>query len=365
MPIIFMDGFDHYTDPSEKWDWMWGVDAGGYFPEIGGAYARYGTGGVRFVTQGSGWGSRDANLAKLTPEIGATGVIGFACYFGSATTSEEYYRYPLQVYESFNSTRHFALGWSNFTPTILSVYGPGGLVGTGTIPISLNRWYYVEIGFTIGDAGSFELRINGITSVMGTGDIKGGGTGTCGWVRFRNQISTFYLDDVYMSTGAGFNGDTRVQYLAPSGAGVKTDFTPLSGSNWANVDETSINNADYNSSSVAGAMDLFAMPDLGNVQVFGVQPNLRFKKDDAGFRSAKPVLYRANADDGGTPPSTTTRWYLGARKLAFDSFVGASWPVLASSPFSGAAWTRDEVNALQYGYAVGDAGMFTLDAKVV
>jgi hypothetical protein len=131
------------------------------------------------------------------------------------------------------------------------------------------------------------------------------------------------------------------------------------------VDELTNPDAEYNSSDVVGATDLFAMPNIGNGLVHGVQSVLRYKKDDAGFRTVQPVFYRADVDDGGDPPpSTTPRWYGGTKVPVFDTFVGST-QMLATSPLSGLAWTKDEINALQFGYAVGDAAMFTIDATVV
>jgi hypothetical protein len=107
-------------------------------------------------------------------------------------------------------------------------------------------------------------------------------------------------------------------------------------------------------------MDLFTMSDLaGNGLIRGVQTISRVKKDDAGFRKAEPVFHKASG------LGETTRWYQGRVEPVGDTFGYFALQVFETSPDTGVAWTVDEVNALQYGYAVGDAGMFTLDAKLV
>jgi len=252
-------------------------------------------------------------------------------------------------------------------------YNSGALLGTSIDNLLINVYYYIEVKIVShSTAGSVVVRVNGVEWLNLTDqNTTSTSVNSIGW--FYNpsgfQAFTVDIDDIYVLDTSGTNnnflGDTRVQYLAPSGAGIRTNFTPLSSTNWSNVDDATPNDNDYNSSSVVGATDLFAMPDIGNGLVHGVQTVLRYKKDDAGFRTVQPVLYRADVDDGGLPPpSTTPRWYRGTKVPVYDTFAGST-QVLDTSPLSGLSWTKDEINALQFGYAVGDAAMFTIDAKLV
>ena len=358
MAIIFMDSFDQSLSAYPKWDYHanGGIATGG----------RYGN--KAYI---SGYSGNPSFLQKNYLNAGSSGSFGFAMY-DMANGMQASDKVGAVVESGSN---HLYVANESIYPILLSVYrGDGTKLGTGTATFPKQLWAHVELTYTIGDApnGSFTLRINGIVSCSGSGiDTRNGGSGAVDGIAFfaptMDGGGSIWFDDVYISTGATPLGDLRVQYLAPSGAGVRTNFTPLSGSNWSNVDESlgTPNDADYNSSNVVGATDLFAMPDIGNGVVHGVQTVLRYRKDDAGFRTVQPALYRADVDDGGLPPpSTTPRWYRGTKMPVYDTFAGST-QMLATSPLSGLSWTKDEINALQFGYAVGDAAMFTIDAKLV
>ena len=355
MAIVFMDSFDHSSSAFPKWD---------YANNTNMQAGRFGN-AVRL----RGVGGSTIGLSKSNLSIGSSGTLGFGFYdepTGMNTGNR-------QAIIREGSTEHLYLANETIYPIRLSVYrGDGTKLGTGTITFPKSAWVHIELTYTIGDApnGSFELRINGVLSCSGSGiDTRNGGSsGVSDGVAFvsPNWDGSWgsLLDDVYVASGATPLGDLRVQYLAPTGPGVRTQFTPSTGANWSTVDDATPADGDYNQSNVVSAMDLFSMPDIGNYVVQGVQTVLRHKKDDAGFRTIQPVLYRADVDDGGTPPSSTPRWYRGTQVSAYDTFVGST-QMLATSPLSGLSWTRDEINALQFGYAVGEASMFTLDAKVV
>jgi hypothetical protein len=358
MAIIFMDSFDHCNTASLL------------------AMTRYeyvtdGWGGQAVITTGRfGNGcylrndSRIAEIRKDLP-VGNSGVVGFVLKQEALSTPMfEVNRGPLLLIEG--ATTHLQVGYSSNSPNILSVYRAGTLLGTGTISFANNVWVHVELKFTIGSSGSYALRINGVQSVAATGvNTQNGGTGSIDRVSWKAPHDTttyraFTMDDSVVQSGGDFLGDLRVEYLVPTGAGSRTQFTPSTGSNWQTVDEVPAVDTDYNSSNSPGAMDLFAMANLsGNGLVYGVQTILRGKKDDAGFRRVRPVLYKASGS------GDTSRYYMGIQSRVSDSFVNSPLQAFDPSPDTGVAWTVDEVNALQYGYAVGDAGMFTLDAKLV
>jgi hypothetical protein len=354
MAIIFMDSFDHYSSILQRWDY-----ANNVYISTG----RFGNGGWA-----RGISANPTSIYKAGLTSSSDGTLGFAFYDDNEGMQAG--NKIVGVWE--DGTTHLYVANETVYPILLSVYrGDGTKIGTGTISFPKVTWAHVELTYVIGDApvGSFQLRINGIVSCSGSSiDTRNSGTGIVNGLQFyaptANGSQGIRFDDVYLATGATPLGDLRVQYITPSGPGIRTNFTPLSGSNWANVDETTANDNDYNSSNVVGATDLFSMPDLGNVSVHGVQTVLRYQKDDAGSRTVQPVFYRADVDDGGTPPSTTPRWYRGTKVPVYDTFAGST-QLFATSPLSGLSWTKDEINALQFGYAVGDAAMFTIDAKLV
>jgi len=227
-------------------------------------------------------------------------------------------------------------------------------------------WYFFEFYVYLHDtAGRVVVKWNGATEIDYTGDTNNGGS----------YINHFYFelpdtggacwyDDMIVGDGSGTMntvppGDARVEYLAPNGVGVKTEFAPSAGSNWSNVDETGTPiDTDYNHSSNVGAMDLFTMADLsGTGVIHAVQPVIRARKDDAGLRSVKPVFYKA-LGAGDTP-----RIYAGTAQSVGDSFSYAG-QIIETSPDTGVAWGADEIQALQFGYAVAGSAAFGVDAWI-
>jgi hypothetical protein len=355
MAILFMDSFDHYTDVYQKY-----VSSAEAVIEVS-ANARYGPGCLIPGTYKRGC----LRSRSLTPS--STFIVGFA-YKSNAWGADSAI---MSLREG--TTTHINLRLLNGTRQ-WQVDRPGTVLGTSTVQFATQTWQYIEIKATIHDtAGSFELRQNGITILSGTNvDTRNGGTGLLDEIYIwdtggadNRENNGAYLDDLYVCNTAGsvgndFLGDTRIEYLAPTGAGTRTGFTPSAGSNWSNVDEVPASDTDYNSANTPGAMDLFQMANLsGNGLVRGVQTISRAKKDDAGFRKFKPAFFKASG------LGSTDRWYTGTQVPVSDSYAFLPMQLLATSPDTGAAWTVDEINAIQYGYAVGDAGMFTIDARLV
>ena len=357
MALVFMDSFDHYTSSTDLLTKYASTNEAAI--NTGG---RWGTSAIYNGAYGRG------QLRSLQFTSCDTYIIGLAYLSNNAAadfpiislregTITHVYVYPVKESRVFRVAR-----------------GDGTILGTATTLYGVNIWMYLELKVVVHDsAGSFELRMNGTSIVSASGvDTRNGGTGVINeFMLFdtggsgANDNDNSWMDDLYFCNNIGpvsnnFLGDIRVQYLVPTGVGAKTQFTPSTGSNWQTVDETAPSDTDYNSASTPGAMDLFGMANLsGNGLVYGVQTILRGKKDDAGFRGAKPAFFKAN----GT--GSTDRYYTGTQSPVGDTFYPAPIQIYNTSPDTGVAWTVDEVNALQYGYAVGDAGMFTLDAKLV
>ena len=352
MALLFMDSFDHYTTLTEK-------HSGANACSISAGVGRWGSSGVL-----AGSGNSTCYFYKTFADYKSTLIAAMAFKVDVYTPNS-----LLGFYDS--GTLHCDLRFT--AGGLLTFTRAGAVLSTGTTVIPLDAWQYVEVKATISDTGSYQVKLNGINEIhtLGgpvSGDTRNGANASTNQVRWGHTVGgnlSWSIDDVYVCDTSGsvsndFLGDIRVEYLVPTGAGVRTGFTPSTGSNWSNVDETPASDTDYNSANTPGAMDLFQMANLsGNGLVHGVQTISRGKKDDAGFRKFKPAFYKASG------LGDTNRWYTGTQDPVLDSYIFLPIQVMTTSPDTGVAWTVDEVNAIQYGYAVGDAGMFTIDAKVV
>jgi hypothetical protein len=327
MALVFCDGFDHYTSAEVGKKWSAGVGSGG---SIHSSHGRYGKG---FMAQPNN--PADESISVNVP-ITATGVVGVAyqCNYGNATDS--------LLFVNEGAIRHLIVYYDG---TYISVKrGDGTVLGTGTKRFLLNDWRYYELKFTIHDStGSFELRVNGETSVSATGvDTKNGGTGIPDRVALGTSSagSTNHLfDDFYAASGATFLGDVRVQSILPSGAGNTTQWTASAGSNYECVDDADPNgDTDYVSETTASEKDTYAFGSLTPTSgtIAGVQVMAYARKDDAGSRSIAPVYRPASTD------------YDGATVTVGDSYTYYR-EITEVSPETSAAWTIAEVNGAEFG----------------
>lgn len=366
MAIIFMDSFDHYSDADYNKKWTGKVGASDS-TSINGSHGRFGTSGIYGQS-----GRQDGSFYKNDLPSSQVYIVGCAyAYLQDPGTNQIWTIRDM-------STSHISLRIDSTRKLYVYNHATSSSSSYSSVILTISSWYYIEMKVKIDSTnGGVWVKVNGIDQIklgayadtpMGLDTLNGSGSAIANSVVFGSSGGSSFSwhgDDIYVCDDSGsvnkdFLGDIRVEYLVPTGAGVKTQFTPSTGSNWQTVDEVTPSDTDYNSSSTLGAMDLFGMKNLaGNGLVYGVQTVLQSKKDDAGFRRVKPAFFKAGGIGG------TDRYYMGTQSPVSDTFDLAPTQIFATSPDTGVVWTVDEVNALQYGYAVGDAGMFTLDAKLV
>jgi hypothetical protein len=304
--------------------------------------------GTQATTFWSQFAYLNTNLI-LADNGGASGGRGFHNLYGSA---------------------NFCIGF-NESDRSLEVYGPPGFIASSTnvglLPV--NEWIFIEVKIVIAGSpnGSVLIKINGVTEINATGINTG--TGYVSSFDFSHQHGSetsfsAYLDDLIVGDGTGDSntippGDARVEYLLPIGAGSKTEFTPLAGTNWGNVDDTpGHDDADYNSSPDTGATDVFAMSNLtGNGLIHGTQSVIRCRKDDAGYRKIRSAFYKP------VGVGDTVRLYGGTDAGVGDSFAYYK-EIIEKSPDTGAAWTTEELADTQFGYSIGGGSQFSADAWV-
>ena len=232
--------------------------------------------------------------------------------------------------------------------------------------VTLYAWNFLEVYIEPANAGGILwVKWNGVQVINLTGDTTGIATSVTG-VNFAvaGGPSTYY-DDVILGDGTGPDhivpvGDARVEYVPPNAAGASAQFTPTSGANYTTVSEIgNPNDTTYNSSMDVGAMDLFGMQDLGGSGiVHAVQTVIRSRKDDAGSRTIRPVIRKDLDADGDTP-----RIYAGPTSPVIDSSAYTTH-LMPLSPFTGVAWSIDEVNEAQFGYMIGGSEVFTVSAEI-
>jgi hypothetical protein len=228
----------------------------------------------------------------------------------------------------------------------------GTLLGSATVPIPTNGWYYLELGYTISTtAGYFEARVGGTSLIKVTGvDTQPQSVSTVDQIAFSLISGNAYdIDDMYVLDTAGttnnsFLGDVRVEPLFPTGAGAHTTFSPYpaANANYVNVSETAMDgDATYNFSQAVGALDSFVAGQLSNpaLTIFGVGLVTAARRDASGSRAL------ANYLQSGSATALGASVQLGAT-YAYQQ------DIFETDPATSAAWTQTGIDNMQIGYEV-------------
>lgn len=339
MALRFIDGFDHYSIPSQ----------------IPLKYTSYNdSGGSSGITTMTGRRSGSTALlfrissdfVGLTFDPQSTWIIGFGLYMLSTETAE------LLRFTDSDGTIQAAVSIGNDGTIRVhrGSYSSGTLLATSSNSLPILTWNYIEVKLTIADSGgNFEVRVNESTWINFTGDTKQSSTlATAVRLQVWGRSSDNAIDDLYVcdSTGSinnSFLGDVRVDTVRPIGVGNYSEFSKQgSASNWDNLDDTTIDSdSTYNYSNTVGQRDTL---DCGNLpaitgSIFGVQVNMAARKDDAGGRTLRSLTRVSSTD------------YEGA-----SQYVGTDYrvyrQVIEQNPNTTAAWTESEINTAEFGYKV-------------
>lgn len=230
-----------------------------------------------------------------------------------------------------------------------------GLTSTANVAVAVGAiatptdWNYIEAKITFSSTGSYDIRVNGVTVMSGTGNTDQTSQGTTNLVQFghvqnkRLQYDDFYICDDSGTVNNNFLGEVYVQKVRPNAAGDDADFTPSSGDNYAAVDEDTIDDdSTYVESRTANEKDLYHYENLDSGVVgtiFGVIAKPVLKKTDGGART-----YRLLAKSGSTETNSGTRY-------PSVSYVRQGY-IWETDPDTSAQWTVSGFNAAQFGLQV-------------
>jgi hypothetical protein len=342
MALLFCDSFDHYTTLTQKWD---AVSAN---VAISSASARFGTAG--------GFRNNDQSIRVIRKSFGTnatTLIAGAAFQPGSLSAGNQSGILAFadggtaQVTVLCDSTGQLTMNRGTNTATLGS---------SGLRLLTFGRWYYIELKAVIDpSAGSFEVRVDGVTWISGTGlNTRATANSQANGLLLSNGVgggaSLASWDDVYCCDTTGtanndFLGDVGVRAVFPTGAGSSAQASrggTDSGANWSQTDEATPNDdTDYVLDSTVGHKDLYAMGDLAATvsSVKAVQLLYRSRKDDAGTRTLKgKVKHSTTEGNGADQPQSASYAYFR--------------DVFETNPSTGAAWTPSEVNAVEAGFEV-------------
>jgi hypothetical protein len=340
MALLFIDSFDHFGNNVNV------ADAG--------KWSAGGTNATQSSTSQFRTGTTSLSIAfnnTAVTKILAPADNGFVVGFARRAVAHGNGNDMVSIREG--TTVHFGVGLTS-TGAVTARRGTTVLATSADGVVNLTSWEYIEVKGTIHDStGSYEIRVDGVNVLSGTGaDTRNGGTGVWDRVGFAQGGSnnTWHVDDVYVcdtsgSTNNDFLGPVKVYALLPQtdavAAGSNAGLTPSTGTDHgALVDETPPNTTDYNSSATVGNKDTYNFPAIGVTgSVLGLQTSMYVAKSDAVARQVCAVVRSGGTDYDGAnvSPLTTFQYYSEMREV---------------NPDTGVAWTISDVDAVEAGMKV-------------
>ena len=333
MSIIYLDSFQAYNGINTN---SYSLQNEFYVQEPGNL--SFGTGrfsGSRCVTFNYSSGN---NFISRVMASTNTASIGMSIYVNAGIGGS----YPRSLAAFYDST--------NATPLVrLEAVGGGALqlttaVGTVAAGYGLypGNWAYVELIYTGGTSGSTSLYINGALICTQSGNMTTTQVGNAiigsKYAGGNSEAGSVSFSDLYIANDAASRGDRRVQIQVPA-ANSSVTWTPLSGSNYANVNELPVDgDTSYVTSSTAGNQDLYTVGALPGAatSISAVQIRTCMKKTDASAHLAASVISSAGTVSVGASQSLSSNYSFGT-------------DIYLTDPHTSAAWTSSAVNALLIG----------------
>lgn len=330
---LFVDSFDTWTG-SNAARWVLSADV-----TVDSSTGRRGTNALK-ITSGANTRTVDTFTFSASTHV----VIGFAFFRTPGSTATLYH--DIIFRNSTNTLTSLRIDADGVLRITL-----GGTTYTSAKSISNSAWAYIEIGAVIGNAGSFEVRVNGSSSgwIALTGvDTQPSTITSVNNIRLSivgsssNTSGTTLLDDLRITYGNELKwlGDIRVDALALTADSSPQDWTPDTGNAWERLNNTT---AGYITGTTLNDESLFALADYvpQTTAIHGVQVSAYARKTDAGSRSMAIEVKSDTTTDVGDTISlgdTTTEYR----------------QVWLTDPDTAAAWTDGGLDALEIGVKVMD-----------
>lgn len=342
MALLWMDGFDWYTGGRAGLD----VDQGpvdklyehtqGYSFNAGGRH-----GGNYGVGVNSGFLRKTiSNTTTIVMGVAFT-IRSDNCMFSALDNG------AMQWFLAYNpNTNRLELRRGvGLGPNHSVSFSAGAFINQSTVIPASNQWRYVEAKVTIGAAGAYEVRVDGLTVMSGVGNTQNTANS------FANQITpltgggTAWADDFYaLDTAGGVNddflGDVSVYALSPNQNGYLNEWVPVTlPANWQNVALPLLYPvpSGHNASPGVGKIDAYKTAVLPqNGTVFGVQSVGIMQRDDAMFHQGR-VFLRVAGGNYESPDLIMADGYMGVTRM--DDV----------NPATAGAWTKAVVDTLEVG----------------
>lgn len=329
LSVAFMDGAEHYTRQDRKWKFA-GTNSTAPASGVAGAHG--------LVHDDSSWGFKRHSFTA-TPKSS----IRFRIRFRVDT------EHTFLHAQSNSSNTHVQLR-RNSDGTITVLRPPTLSAGETTVDTyAIDTWYEMEFRLSIGNGGSYLLKINGLIPEKDGGGFMALSADTqlgsddfmISWCLGSATLDT-YTDDVVIDLAKGNLGTGQVETAWPNGAGDLAGLSPSTiAPNWTLVDEAIEDDlTSYVESTGENQRDCYAFPAVGIsgskfvVQACGMVTHGASGNPTFHFR----FFLRIDGEnyDGAVQHNATT---------TFECFQEC-W---STNPATGDDWTETEINDTQVG----------------
>jgi hypothetical protein len=283
-------------------------------------------------------------VAKTLSPSGAGVVIGVAVYVSSTPGGSGVGLFT--IYDGATAQFSLVLN-SDFTLSFKRGTNLGTVVATsGATGFSVGVFFHVQLKVTLNTStGTYAVRINGSSSDLMSGSgVNTAGAGTTTWTQIligQPALSTNTLtngqhiifDDYWICDQSGsdhndFLGDMRVDRRQTTANGTTNDFTPSTGSNYQNIDDsTPDSDSTYNASATAGHVDLFTVEDapVTGAGISAVKVSCFEKKSDAGTCTSQAAVRHSGSNYFGASKSPSTAYTYDQTNVALNPGTSEAW----------------------------------------
>lgn len=327
MALLFLDSFDHYSDPADK----------------------YLSGGGTIVTGRHGNGLQGGECRVALIPASARVVIGAAFNLGSTFN---------EIFEIHDIAGQVCtITTENDGALEITMFG-GPSARTDSDVLHLSTWHYIELDLTIqinvaGGNWTYSLSncdayIDGVQVLNTTlgASIAVTETSAYGWshIDILPTGSLTIIDDLYILDGSGAManaplGDVQIDVIRPNGAGASTGWTASgAATNWDCVNDlTPDGDTTRVTATAAATSDLYEMENVDTDDtILGAQLLVSARRTDEGFATLAALLRHAAATTELTTRGLATSYFYRNREC-FTEMPNSD------------ALTDANVNALQAG----------------
>lgn len=342
--LRFIDGFDYYSIAQIFRKWT------GNFATITNNYSI-----VAGRTGGSAFSQTSSNRGIFkTLDNQATWTVGFAFSQGAIQTTTA--EVLMAFIDGALNANDMQVGIRlNVGGTLSVIRGNGNTLGTTSLVLAANTWYYIELQFTInGSTGSYILKVNGNVVSSGSGlNTQSTGNAYASTLFFGSMFNNGYqngvtIDDLYVCDANGINntgflGDVKVETVMANAVGSNTNFVRFgAGNNYQCINDSNADDdATFVEASGVNTLDTYKFASLSGTPdtIFGVQANLVARKTDAGSRSGCAATWISSTEYDGSGISFT------------DSYINNTF-IWETAPNGTGFWSASTFNAAEFGVKI-------------